>query len=201
MAAEPKARGAKGNSAARPSIDGRRRAAAATHPPTAMDKLTLYRSFLQQQGFRTDANDDFLGFAFEGGNYVLGLEDGDPTYFRLIFPCFWSIDSPDERARALVAATQTTQAIKVAKVFLDQRPAIPLKNVKAGEDTTAAVELFLAKPEDFEGVFQRSLRVLQIAAQHFRTAMAAGRGADGDLLEQMRRALGLPGDGPAAPPA
>lgn len=158
-----------------------------------MNKLSVYRPFLQAQGFRPEVTDDFIAFAYEGGHYVLMLDDGDPHYFQMLFPCFWRIDSPEERTRALEAASKTTQRIKVAKVFLDQRPANPAKNVAAHEDTTAAIEMFLPKPEDFEAVFRRSLNVLQTAAHHFRAAMMTSSVPNAGLLEQMRRALGLGG--------
>jgi hypothetical protein len=48
------------------------------------------------------------------------VSEKDEEFFRLIFifPAFWSIDSDQERTRAMLAAASATAETKVAKVFL-----------------------------------------------------------------------------------
>lgn len=154
-----------------------------------MDKLSSYRSFLQANGYRPEVRDDFVAFVHEGGNYVI-TADADPHYFQMLYPCMWSIDSPSERARALEVAGQTTMMLKAAKVYVVQRPA--LGDRPPGEDVTVAIELFLPKSDDFQEVFRRALRSLQMAAQHFASGMATSAAKDGGgILDHLRRAMGF----------
>ena len=88
-----------------------------------------------------------------------GVDDDDPTYFRLLFPNFWSIDSSPEHQRALLAAADVTAEIKVAKIYV------------LADDTQAAAEMFLADPDDLPRdlprVFDRALQALQGAVNRF----------------------------------
>jgi hypothetical protein len=160
-----------------------------------MDKLSTYRAFLQENGYRPDVRDDFLAFVHEGGNYVI-TADTDPQYFQILYPYLWSIDSPAERQRALEVAGQTTAMMKAAKVYVMQRPATPGR--PASDDVSATIELFLPKVDDFAPVFRRALRALQSAAQEFATGMqrAAAQEQNGSL-DGLRRSLGEGGSGPA----
>lgn len=123
-------------------------------------KLERYRDHLTAQGFRPEMHDGYLTFRHEGGVYVMPAEESDAGYFRLLFPRFWSIDSDDERRRALLVASHVTARMKTAKVFV------------VDGDTFAAIEMFLPSAESFTAVFDRSLHVLQQAAHQFRLGMA-----------------------------
>jgi len=126
-----------------------------------MNKLQSYRDYLTRQGYRPEAHDDFVCFRHEGGTYLMPVEDRDPTYFRVIYPNFWTIDSDDERARANAAACDVTAALKGVKVF-------PL-----GNQISAAVELFLPSDDAWPALFGRVLHALQLAAHRFAAAMTA----------------------------
>lgn len=147
-----------------------------------MTKLDDYHRFLTEEGFRPQMDGkDFLSFRHDGGTYVIPAEEKDSEYFRMLFPNFWSIDSPDERARALAAASEVTASIKAAKVFV------------LGDDTMAAIELFLPRPEDFRAVFPRALHVLKLASDRFAASMSgagAGAGVLGGLLHLLGSAIG-----------
>lgn len=59
------------------------------------------------------------------------------------------------------------------------------------DDVTAAIELLLVNPGDFQQLLPRALRHLQVAAHHFRMAMvASAEQAQAELAEQLRRLLG-----------
>ena len=94
-------------------------------------------------------------FRCEGRSYYLMVDDDDPHYFRLLFPNFWSIDGVAERQRALLAASEVTAEIKVAKVYI------------LGDDTQATAEMFLADPHDLRKVFDRALSALQGAVRRY----------------------------------
>lgn len=126
----------------------------------AMSLAAVYVEFLEREGFRPTIDDagDVL-FRCEGRCYYLMVDDDDPTYFRLLFPNFWSIDGALEHQRALLAAADVTAEIKVAKIYV------------LGDDTQAAAEMFLADPDrlhrDLPRVFDRALRALQGAVHRF----------------------------------
>ncbi|HSV73371.1 MAG TPA: hypothetical protein VLH79_06395 [Chthonomonadales bacterium] len=123
---------------------------------TKAERAEMYREHLASEGFPVNiGHDGDVTFKFEGGNYVI-LIDEDDTYFRLVFPGFWSIDSEEERLRVSLAALYATAQIKVAKVY------------PQNDNTHAAIELFCSPPEAFKPVFMRSLRALGAAVQCFR---------------------------------
>lgn len=125
-----------------------------------MSLAAIYIDFLEREGYRPAIDDagDVL-FRCEGRCYYLMVDDDDPTYFRLLFPNFWSIDGALEHQRALLAAADVTAEIKVAKIYV------------LADDTQAAAEMFLADPEqlarDLPRVFDRALRALQGAVRRF----------------------------------
>lgn len=121
-----------------------------------MSLAAIYVDYLARAGYRASIDDagDVL-FRCEGRCYYLMVDDDDPTYFRLLFPNFWSIDSTPEHQRALLAAADVTAEIKVAKIYV------------LADDTQAAAEMFLAAPDDLPLVFGRALQALQGAVRRF----------------------------------
>jgi hypothetical protein len=125
-----------------------------------MSKLELYMEHLTQEGYRPEVDHDGdVRFKKEGGTYYLMVEEQDERYFRLIYPNFWSLETPEERAKALEAMGAVNANLKVVKVY-------PVNN-----DTTAAVELFLEPHESFKLVFERCIRLVQEAVSQFRGRM------------------------------
>lgn len=124
-------------------------------------RAELYVAYLSKEGFtpRVDSDGD-VAFKFEGGNYYIKIDD-DEGYFQVVFPNFWEIEGGAELARVLYAANAATRATKVAKIYV--RP--------DGLNTSASIEIFLPRPEDFTVVFRRSLAAIGHALKKFRTAM------------------------------
>ena len=86
------------------------------------------------EGYRpTVDGDGDVSFKYEGGSYYIDIDTDDNTYFRLVFPNFWSLDDADERARGVMAADAATRRTNVAKVYTRQD----------GKNVSAAVEMFL----------------------------------------------------------
>ncbi len=120
----------------------------------------MFAGYLRDEGYKpeTDTDGD-VRFKSEGLTYYILIDETDPTYFRVILPGIWSLDSPDEKRRAVDAAIAVTTSTKVAKVF-------PVK-----DNVWVAVELYLPEVADFKAVLPRTLRVLPLAAREFAKRM------------------------------
>ena len=131
-------------------------------PLTTAEMQSLYSDYLKAEGYMPslDADGD-VKFKREGRSYVIAVDAEDPEFFRLVFPAFWEIESPDERRRALAAAEVSNRKSKVAKVFI----------VK--EYAWASIEIFVNKPEDFSGIFPRCVSALLNGVSNYVEAMRA----------------------------
>lgn len=125
------------------------------------DRVHVFSDFLREEGYspKIDGDGD-ITFKIEGHVYFVSLDD-DEEFFRIIFPCFWKIESAEERSRVERAALKANADIKVAKVF-------PVK-----DNTWAVIEIFSSSIENTKSVFGKSVRALQAAVSTF--------------LEEMRR--------------
>ena len=120
----------------------------------------LYLEYLKVEGYvpRVDEDGDVV-FKKEGGTYFIDVDESDPEFFRIVFPAFWDIETATERRRVERAAARTCARIKAGKVY-------PVR-----DDVWATVELFLAKPEDFQVIFVRAMRVLDHTVNLFAQQM------------------------------
>jgi hypothetical protein len=149
-----------------------------------MNMLSAYRSFLQDQGYRPEVADDYLTFVHEGGYYVVALGGGEHC-LCVLFPSFWRIE-PANELRAFEAAAQTSALVTAVKVLplVVNSPSGPVRHA------TAAIELLLANPTDFQQLLPRALRQLQMAAHCFRMAMVASAAKEQtEQAEQLRRSM------------
>lgn len=120
------------------------------------ERAEVYREFLAGEGYAPAADKDGdLVFKYEGGTYVLTLDDEDDEFVRVIYPNFWSIESEAERARVAEACLYATSNIKVAKVM-------PVRDT-----VWATIEMFCASPEAATAVLIRCLSALHTAVQAF----------------------------------
>jgi hypothetical protein len=127
---------------------------------TKQELAEMYRSYLADQGYAPKIDDDGdVIFKCEGRVYFIDVAEKDETFFRLIFPNFWSIESEAERQKVSQAALHATVQTKVAKVF------------PVGDNTWASIEMFCSPPEAFQPVFRRCLRALQASVENFREKM------------------------------
>lgn len=118
----------------------------------------LYMAYLADEGYRPSIDEDGdIQFKREGYTLYIGVDAEDTEFFRVFNANIWEIESADELARARMAADHATRVTKVSKVFLTS----DLK------DVWVSTELFLARPEDFKPVFERSLRALDYARNEF----------------------------------
>ncbi|MDY0019503.1 MAG: hypothetical protein RBT47_05815 [Anaerolineae bacterium] len=125
-------------------------------------KSQMYEEFLRGEGYlpQIDADGDVV-FKAEGKVYLIIIDERDEEFFRIAFPNFWPIESPEERAKVTQAALDATASTKVAKVFPVQ------------DNVWATIELFCLPPENFKLVFRRSFSALQSAVTTFVGKMRA----------------------------
>ena len=127
-----------------------------------MTKKKLFMRFLREDGFRPKIDeDDDIVFKFEGKTHYIETNELDESYFRLILPNFWQIDTPEEESHALVVMSEVNAEIKVAKIY--QRK----------DSINATVEMFIDPMEGFKQVFPRCLGCIQAAVAAFREKMKA----------------------------
>jgi hypothetical protein len=115
-----------------------------------------YRDYLTSQGFAADYDaDGDVRFTYEGGTYLIIVDEDDDEFFRVVYPNFWAIESEPEREKVYEASNIATERTKVVKVFV-------VKN-----NVWASVEMFQSSREHFHEVFRRSLSAIRTAVHHF----------------------------------
>ncbi|MFN6052958.1 MAG: T3SS (YopN, CesT) and YbjN peptide-binding chaperone 1 [Gemmataceae bacterium] len=132
------------------------------------EKQDFFMEFLREEGYRPQLDEDGdILFKHEGQSYLLFVENSDPGYFRLVYPAFWEISTPDEEEKSSQFIMDINAEMKVVKLY------------QLADKLWAAVEMFCDPIENSKSVFQRCLRVLQLASNRF--------------MDKMRESLGLPG--------
>jgi hypothetical protein len=120
---------------------------------TAREALNLYLEFLREEGYRPEIDrDEDIKFKSEGRWHYVMVDRDDPSFVRLVYPNFWSLETAEERQRAIAAAERATAETKVAKVYVVR------------ENVWAAVEAFCEPQDAFKAVIPRRLRALRTAA-------------------------------------
>ncbi len=123
---------------------------------TVKDRTALYLDYLRKEGFNAEMDaDGDVKFKYEGKTYYFILDKEDEEFFRLVFPNFWSLDGPAERAKAEKAAFVATSATKVAKVLL------------VGDNVWAMIEMFVSDPAYPTTIFPRSMSALRYSVSTF----------------------------------
>jgi hypothetical protein len=123
--------------------------------------------FLRSEGYRPTVDEDSdVIFKSEGRTYIIQVDSRDPCFFRLIYPNFWSLESDDERERALEAASEANKVVKVAKIFLVR------------DDTWASIELFCETPDSYKALLTKSMGALQAGVHHYVKLMKGEAGED-----------------------
>ncbi|HKP29098.1 MAG TPA: hypothetical protein VJU15_06830 [Gemmatimonadales bacterium] len=130
-------------------------------PKTRDERIGWYRRMLERAGYVPEVYPGEVRFKHEGGTYQILAYD-DQTYVAVVFPRFWSFKTPEERARAVVAACATTTGTKAAKVLLTE-----------DNHVSAAVELFCSPPEALEPVLDLAITSLKYAVKSFKEQVAA----------------------------
>lgn len=116
----------------------------------------IYLDYLAEQGFRPEIDSDGdISFKFEGRSYFINVYEDDREFFQLVYPCFWPIESEEERKQVVEACDYVSGHTKVAKIYTVR------------DNVWATIELFVSSPEEFKGVFMRALGALSRAREKF----------------------------------
>ncbi len=116
----------------------------------------LYMEFLSGEGFRPEVDKDGdVVFKYEGKTYFVDVHDTDAEFFMIALPNIWPIESEKERLQVLVAADGVNREAKAAKVSTK------------GDNVWITLEMFVKNPNDFRGVFTRSMSSIDTAVELF----------------------------------
>lgn len=119
-----------------------------------------YLEYLREEGFRPSLDGDSdIVFKMEMQAFFVIIHENDLDYIQVVLPNFWSIESPEERERAVKASERATAQSKVAKVYLVR------------DNVWASFEMFLPTPDSLKPVLPRALRALRGAARTFSEQM------------------------------
>ena len=128
----------------------------AADAPSKEQLQRLYVEYLSAEGYRPSIDGDGdVKFKREGRTYFIIVSEKDPEFFRLVLANIWEIEGDVERSRVLQAADHSNAVSKVSKVYI----------VK--DNVWVCVELFVAAPEDFRGVFQRSMSAMETGVSNY----------------------------------
>lgn len=109
----------------------------------------LYTTFLDEEGYKPEIDEDGdVRFKREGKTYFINADAEDAICFRLVLANIWPIESEEERDQVRLAMDHCNSMAKVAKAYMVR------------DDVWVAIETFIAKPEDFRTIFDRSLSAL-----------------------------------------
>jgi hypothetical protein len=125
-----------------------------------MTKTELFLEYLTTDGYRPTLDEDNdISFKHERINYILFPNEKDETFFRLMIPFFWELETPEETERAMKVMMKLNADYKAAKFYVMQN------------DVCVAAEAFYAKPEDVKTLLGRYIDLLASAMREFRQLM------------------------------
>lgn len=123
----------------------------------------IYLAFLNEEGYKPElkgeGKDQLILFKKAGSIYAIDIHADDPTFFRIIKPAIWKIDSKEERYLALEAATLSSSMVKIAKVFLRE------------DQVWISAETHIPNPEGFAVAFGRLMSTIEAADTIFHESM------------------------------
>lgn len=120
----------------------------------------VYVEYLANEGYRPELDKDGdVMFKKESGTYLIMVDKDDAEYFRLSFPNFWPLKTPEDQSKALEACNYANRMSKVAKLTMFPN------------NVWANIELYVPNREGFKPVFERSLRSLTNAISNFAKRM------------------------------
>ena len=129
-----------------------------------MDWLDLrhrYMSMLSDMGFRPEVDSDGdIHFRYEGGNYYI-TSNCDDTYFFLLFPGFWTLDSKAEQLAGLLAANNASRRVKAAKTYVTPNM----------DRVSVSLECLIGGPSDVRSFLMRGLRCIQQSVTVFKAEL------------------------------
>jgi len=123
---------------------------------TEEDFQKFYMEYLSSEGYKSEVDSDGdVMFKKEGLTYYIIVNASDDEFFELALPNIHQVENDSDRAKSLAAADYSNAKSKVSKVYL------------VGDNVWVTVELFVASPDGFKDVFQRSMSAVLNGANNF----------------------------------
>jgi len=116
----------------------------------------MYMDFLEGEGMESHIdNDGDVQFEYESRTYFIEVNEEDDEFFRLVLPNIWPIESVSEGLEVVQACDEVNRSMKCTKAYT------------TNDDVWIAVELFIARPDAFKGVFERCLKAIDQGVETF----------------------------------
>lgn len=127
-----------------------------------LERMQQLEAFLQAEGFRPSLDDDHdILFKYEGKTFFIIAEEEDASYYQVLLPNFWPIESDLEHRQAYIAAAHANQVSKVAKVY------------PVDDNVWASAELFSFETAGVQSILMRACTALLNGAHNFKEKMQA----------------------------
>lgn len=116
----------------------------------------MYMGILEKEGLsgKVDSDGD-VQFKYEDHTYFFGVSDSDLSFYRVVLPNIWPIESELERLKVLKAVNEVNETKKVVKAYV------------VNDNVWLTVELFVSDPEDFKKHFMRQIRAIESSTSSF----------------------------------
>jgi len=125
---------------------------------TKTELQEMYMDYLKSEGYTPSLDSDGdVRFKYEGGTFIIFVNEEDQEFFDMLHMGFWEIESEKEKNLALLAAKEATRKTKVAKVYLWEK----------NTNVSVSAEMFLQTPSDFKPHFRRLLSMMMNAKKTF----------------------------------
>jgi hypothetical protein len=99
--------------------------------------------------------DGDVQFEYQDHSYFLEVNENDTEFYRLVLPNIWPIESELERLKVFKAIDEVNKTKKVVKAYT------------TNDNVWITVEMFMDKPDNFIGSFERQFEVINGAVELF----------------------------------
>lgn len=121
----------------------------------------LYMTYLKKEGYGPEVDSDGdIRFKWEGHTFFIAVSEEDPTFFHLILPNIWPVESKAQRTHVLTAVDRSNYLCKACKLCI------------MDDWVYVSIEFFLRSPEDFKPIFKRAVEAMDVGAKVFVLEMA-----------------------------
>jgi len=93
-------------------------------------------------------SDGDIQFEYDDRSYFLEVNENDTEFYRLVLPNIWPIESELERLKVFKAIDEVNKTKKVVKAYT------------TNDNVWISVEMFMDKPDNFLGSFERQFKVI-----------------------------------------
>lgn len=116
----------------------------------------MYLDFLSGEGMEGSIDQDGdVQFRYNDRTYFIEVNEDDNEFFRVVLPNIWPIESVSEGLAVVQACDEVNRTMKCAKAYV------------TNDDVWIAVELFVARPDAFKGVFTRCMSAIEQGLETF----------------------------------